>query len=381
MTCSATDPVGLTAALVRCPSVTPCEGGALELLADLLEGEGFACSRVDRGGVANLYARIGGGEPALGFAGHTDVVPPGPEELWSGDPFGGELRDGELWGRGAVDMKSGVAAFVAAACRHRRGGGRRPVALLVTGDEEGEAVHGTAAILDWMRAEGEELAWCVVCEPTSRERVGDTVKIGRRGSLSVRLTATGTAGHSAYPERARNPIPSMGKFVADLAQWELDRGSGHFDPSTLSVTTIETGNAACNVIPARCRATVNFRFNDAWTPDSLEAHLRERTQAAADGLAWSVERLSAIDAFLAGDRALVEEVARAVERTTGAAPAESTSGGTSDARFVKDLCPAVELGLVGRRMHEVDERVPVEDIETLAGIYEALLAAREAAQA
>ncbi len=382
MTCSATDPAGLTAALVRCRSVTPEEGGALVLLAGLLEAEGFACTRIDRGGVCNLYARAGEPGAALGFAGHTDVVPPGPAKMWSADPFGGEIRDGHLWGRGAVDMKSGVAAFVAAACRHRRAGGDQPIALLVTGDEEGPATDGTAAILDWMRQSGETMEWCVVGEPTSAERVGDTVKTGRRGALTLRLTATGVAGHSAYPERAHNPIPPMGRMAAALADWEIDQGGGAFGPSTISVTGIDAFNQAANVIPSICQATVNIRFGDIWTSDTLEQAVRQRVQREDDGgCGWTVERLAACEPFTAGDEAMVAMVARTVKQATGKAPATSTSGGTSDARFIREMCPVVELGLVGRHMHAVDERVPLADIEALTGIYEALLQARAAAGA
>ena len=375
MTCSATDAVELTRALVRCPSVTPEEGGALALLESLLAPEGFRCIRTDRAGIPNLFARAGLDGPVLGFAGHTDVVPAGDVALWTEKPFGATLRDGMIWGRGSVDMKSGVAAFLAAAVRCRRRNPRGSISLLITGDEEAEATDGTVAILDWMQENGESMDVCLVGEPSSREAVGDRVKIGRRGSVSFRIRATGKAGHSAYPERARNPVPALARLVSTLDAAELDTGTEHFQPSTLAVTGFDTGNAAANVIPAAAEAMVNIRFNDVHTAEKLESWLRELLDEAAEreGVAFDLESLQFSELFLSGNHPLVETICAAITAETGTAPERSTSGGTSDGRFIKDFCPVVELGLVGFRMHETDERVPVRDIESLTRIYEKVI--------
>ncbi|RKF14036.1 succinyl-diaminopimelate desuccinylase [Roseovarius spongiae] len=372
------DPVDLTAALVRCASVTPEEGGALVLLGDLLTQAGFVCTRVDRGGVANLYARWGdkGAARSFGFNGHTDVVPVGDVAAWSAPPFGAEIRDGFLWGRGATDMKSGVAAFAAAAVDFVRG--TPPdgaVILAITGDEEGDAKDGTVALLDWMRQEGEAMSVCLVGEPTCPDEMGEMIKIGRRGSLNAFLTVTGEQGHSAYPHRARNPLPAIARLVDRLSSHELDAGTDLFDPSTLAVVTIDTGNPATNVIPAACRATLNIRYNDAHSGASLTEWLQRETEAVcADlGVTGAVEVRNSGEAFLTPPGAFSETVARAVEAETGRRPVLSTSGGTSDARFVKDHCPVVECGLVGRTMHQVDERVNVEQIGQLKAIYARIL--------
>lgn len=376
MTSFATDPVALTAALVRCKSVTPEEGGALELLAGLLEAEGFRCQRIDRGEVPNLFARAGEAAPVLGFAGHTDVVPADAVGAWSVDPFGGEIRDGQVWGRGAEDMKSGIAAFVAAAVDARRQGeARGSVSLLITGDEEGVARNGTRAIVEWMHEHGESLDGCIVGEPTSEKEVGDTVKVGRRGSANFRIVAKGVAGHSAHPCRAHNPVTALARGIASLASLELDRGTGCFGPSTLTVTAIETGNPATNVIPATATAAVNVRFNDLHDP----AGLRERIAAtldgagADDGVGFRVEILDTSEAFTTAPGPFTELVREATREVTGREPASSTSGGTSDARFLRNLCPTVELGLVGRTLHQTDERVPVADIETLTRVYRSVI--------
>ncbi|WP_371055585.1 succinyl-diaminopimelate desuccinylase [Rhodosalinus sp. K401] len=375
----ATDPARLTADLVRCPSVTPEEGGALALLESLLSGAGFRCVRVDRGGVANLFARWGekGAARSFGFNGHTDVVPVGDEDAWSVPPFAAEERDGVLYGRGATDMKSGVAAFAAAAVDFVQetppeGGA---IVLAITGDEEGPAVDGTAALLDWMAAEGEAMSVCLVGEPTSRERLGDTVKIGRRGSLNAVFTVTGVQGHAAYPHRAKNPLPAMARLMDRLASAELDGGTEHFDPSTLAVVTIDTGNPATNVIPAACRATVNVRFNDRHTGESLSAWLRSEAAAVAETFGVGIDlRISVSgEAFLTPPGPFSDLVARAVEAETGVTPELSTSGGTSDARFVKDHCPVVEFGLVGKSMHQVDEHVPLPHIHSLKAVYARIL--------
>jgi len=373
-----TDPVDLTAQLIRCPSVTPEEGGALVLVQDMLEQAGFACTRVDRGGVANLFARWGvkGHPRTFGFNGHTDVVPVGDPSAWSVDPFGAERRDGMLWGRGACDMKSGVAAFVAAAMDYvRETPPEGALILAITGDEEGNATDGTTALLEWMQAEGEAMAACVVGEPTCPDRMGEMVKIGRRGSLSAWFTVTGVQGHSAYPHRANNPLPAMARLMDRLSSHELDTGTDHFDPSTLAVVTIDTGNPATNVIPAQARATVNIRFNDTHSGASLSDWLRDEAGKVADefGLDVDVEVKISGESFLTPPGALSDLVSGAVEAETGIRPDLSTTGGTSDARFIKDHCPVVEFGLVGQTMHQVDERVDVEQIRQLKAVYGRIL--------
>ncbi len=372
------DPVDLTARLIRCPSVTPQEAGALGVLADTLAAAGFECHRIDRGQVANLFARWGpSGHPrTFGFNGHTDVVPAGDAAAWSRDPFGGEVASGEVWGRGAADMKSGVAAFAAAAADFVRA--TPPdgaVILAITGDEEGEAVDGTVAILDWMGATGERMDVCVVGEPTCPEIMGEMMKIGRRGSLTARFTATGVQGHSAYPHRARNPVHALAALAHRLATAELDDGTGHFEPSTLAVVTFDVGNPASNVIPAMARATVNVRFNDRHSERSLSDWLRSEASKveAETGVGIAVAISVSGESFLTPPGRLSDLVAAAVEAETGIRPALSTSGGTSDARFVKDHCPVVEFGLVGATMHKVDERVKVEHIRQLKAIYGRML--------
>ncbi len=372
------DPARLTADLIRCPSVTPEEGGALRLLEGVLSEAGFACTRVDRGGVSNLFARWGakGAARSFGFNGHTDVVPVGDAAAWSVPPFDAVERDGMLWGRGATDMKSGVAAFAAAAVDFVT---QTPpdgaVILAITGDEEGDAVDGTRALLDWMEANGERMSACLVGEPTCPERMGEMIKIGRRGSLSAWITLTGVQGHSAYPHRARNPLPAMARLMDRLSSHTLDAGTDHFDPSTLAVVTIDTGNPATNVIPAECRATVNIRFNDTHDGASLTAWLRAEIDRVAEecGIAGEMRVKVSGEAFLTPPGPLSDLVARAVEAETGVVPALSTTGGTSDARFVKDHCPVVEFGLVGQTMHQVDERVEIAQIHQLKAIYSQIL--------
>jgi succinyl-diaminopimelate desuccinylase len=373
-----TDPVDLTARLIRCPSVTPEEGGALELLAQELSAAGFTCTRVDRGGVANLYARWGakGHARSFGFNGHTDVVPVGDRAAWSFDPFGAELDDGWLYGRGATDMKSGVAAFAAAAMDFVR---ETPpdgaVVLAITGDEEGDAVDGTVALLDWMKAQGEAMSVCLVGEPTCPETLGEMIKIGRRGSMTAFFTAKGVQGHSAYPHRAKNPVPAIARLMDRLASHVLDEGTEYFDPSTLAVTTIDTGNPANNVIPAVSRATVNIRFNDAHTSGGLTQWLQaEAARVAAEtGIEIAMTTKVSGESFLTPPGAFSDLVARAVQRETNQVPELSTTGGTSDARFVKDHCPVVEFGLVGKRMHAVDEQVEASQVVALKGIYRRIL--------
>ncbi|MGB8623666.1 MAG: succinyl-diaminopimelate desuccinylase [Paracoccaceae bacterium] len=373
-----TDPVALTAELIRCPSVTPEEGGALQVLGARLAAAGFTCTRVDRGGVANLFARWGekGHARTIGFNGHTDVVPVGDADAWSEDPFGGVLKDGWLWGRGATDMKSGIAAFAAAAMDFVT---ETPpdgaIVLAITGDEEGASTDGTIAILDWMRTHGEAMSACIVGEPTCPDRMGEMIKIGRRGSMTAYFTVKGVQGHSAYPHRALNPLPAMARLMDRLASHRLDDGTEHFDASTLAITTVDTGNPANNVIPAQARATVNIRFNDAHSSASLTEWLRAEADRIADETGVTVEMTTQVsgESFLTPPGPLSDLVARAVEAETGVTPVLSTSGGTSDARFVKDHCPVVEFGLVGKTMHQVDERVEVAQIEELTRVYARIL--------
>ncbi|SEL10287.1 succinyldiaminopimelate desuccinylase [Roseovarius nanhaiticus] len=378
MTHTPIDPAELTAALIRCPSVTPEEGGALGVLEDVLSAAGFACWRADRGGIANLYARWGdkGAPRSFGFNGHTDVVPLGDEAAWSVAPFGAEVKDGMMWGRGATDMKSGVAAFAAAAVDFVQ---QTPpdgaVILAITGDEEGDALDGTTAILDWMQEKGEAMDVCLVGEPTCPEEMGDMIKIGRRGSLSAWITITGKQGHSAYPHRAINPLPAMARLVDRISAHTLDEGTDHFDPSTLAVVTIDTGNAATNVIPAAVRATVNIRYNDIHSGDSLTEWLQGQLDAICQemGVNGALEVKNSGEAFLTPPGNFSDLIVRAVEAETGRTPVLSTSGGTSDARFVKDHCPVVECGLVGKTMHQVDENVSIEQIHQLKAIYGRIL--------
>jgi succinyl-diaminopimelate desuccinylase len=372
------DPAQLTADLIRCASVTPEEGGALRLLEQVLSDAGFSCVRVDRGEVPNLFARWGpkGAARSFGFNGHTDVVPVGDLAAWSVPPFGGVEKDGMIWGRGATDMKSGVAAFAAAAVDFVRD--TPPdgaVILAITGDEEGDAVDGTVALLDWMTAHGEAMTACLVGEPTCPERMGEMIKIGRRGSLSAWFTLTGVQGHSAYPHRARNPLPAMARLMDRLASHQLDTGTAHFDPSTLAVVTIDTGNPATNVIPAQCRATVNIRFNDAHHSTDLIKWMQAELDRVCGDFEINGEMRVKVsgESFLTPPGPLSDLVTRAVAAETGVVPTLSTTGGTSDARFVKDHCPVVEFGLVGQTMHQVDERVDVAQIHQLKAIYGRIL--------
>lgn len=372
------DPVQLTADLIRCASVTPVEGGALVLLERLLAGAGFECTRVDRGGVANLYARWGkkGANKAFGFNGHTDVVPVGDVSAWTQDPFSAAVVDGWMYGRGATDMKSGVAAFAAAAVDFVR---QTPpdgaVILAITGDEEGDAVDGTVALLDWMAGQGERMTHCLVGEPTCPNEMGEMMKIGRRGSMTAYISAVGVQGHSAYPHRAKNPLSALVALLARLEEKPLDAGTAHFDASTLAITTIDCGNPATNVIPAKGTATVNIRFNDSHSGASLSDWLRAHAAAvqAETGVQISLRITISGESFLTPPGDFSALVARAVQAETGRVPDYSTSGGTSDARFVKDHCPVVEFGLVGKTMHQVDERVEVAQIHALKAIYARVL--------
>jgi succinyl-diaminopimelate desuccinylase len=372
------DPAALTADLIRCNSVTPLEGGALQVLEAVLTAAGFACTRVDREGICNLYARWGarGANKSFGFNGHTDVVPVGDVSAWTQDPFGAAVVDGWMYGRGATDMKSGVAAFAAAAVDFVR---QTPpdgaVVLAITGDEEDRATDGTVALLDWMAANGERMTHCLVGEPTCPNEMGEMMKIGRRGSMTCYFTAEGVQGHSAYPQRAKNPMSALVKLMTRLEAEPLDAGTGHFDASTLAITTIDCGNPATNVIPAKGRAVVNIRFNDAHSGASLTAWAEAQARAveAETGVQIGLRVVISGESFLTPPGEFSTLIARAVQAETGRVPEASTSGGTSDARFVKDHCPVVEFGLVGKTMHQVDERVEVAQIHALKAIYTRIL--------
>ncbi|WP_306753254.1 succinyl-diaminopimelate desuccinylase [Paracoccus actinidiae] len=371
------DAADLTARLIRCPSVTPNEAGALVLLGDLLAEAGFEVHRVDRNGTPNLFARWGRkGARALGFNGHTDVVPPGDLGSWTHPPFSGHVEDGIIWGRGATDMKSGVAGFVAAAIDFVR---ETPpdgaVILTITGDEEGPSRDGTIAILDWMEANGERMDACIVGEPSNPEIMGEMMKIGRRGSATYTVTAKGVQGHAAYPHRAKNPLHALTAYLNDLIAAPLDGGTDHFDPTGLQITSIDCGNPASNVIPETARAVVNIRFNDLHTGASLEAELKSRAARVtqATGVALTIDSQISGEAFLTQPGPFVDLVRSVVTQETNRQPVLSTTGGTSDARFIKNHCPVVEFGLVGAYMHQVDERVPVAQVQQLKTIYQRIL--------
>lgn len=375
------DPVSLAQDLIRCPSVTPHEGGALSLLAGLLSQAGFAVERVTFSAagtpdIDNLYARYGTQAPCFVFAGHTDVVPPGDTVRWQYDPFAGTISDGKLYGRGACDMKGGVAAMVSAALDFVR---EQPsftgsIAFLFTGDEEGPAINGTIKLLEWAKERGEVFSHCILGEPTNPDQLGDMIKIGRRGSLTGRLTVHGKQGHVGYPHLADNPVPALLRLVSSLLEPALDSGTEHFDASNLEVTTIDIGNPATNVIPGEAKAVFNIRFNDTWTLDSLSREIGRRLEQAAEGARYTL----AFDpsnsvAFLTDPGPFVALVSDAVAAETGHTPQLSTTGGTSDARFIQAYCPVVEFGPVGATMHQVDEFVDVDDLRRLARIYHTVL--------
>ncbi len=379
------DPVENLQTLLRCPSVTPSEGGALSALEAMLQPMGFAVERpvFSEDGtpdVENLYARLGDAGRHLMFAGHTDVVPPGDIAAWTHGPFVGEIADGRLFGRGAVDMKGGIACFVAAVARHLSEGGALPgsVSLLITGDEEGPSINGTVKLLDWAAKRGERWDGAIVGEPTNPDEIGDMIKIGRRGSLSGRVTVAGRQGHVAYPHLAANPIPPLLTMLKALIDPPFDAGSARFQPTNLEITSVDVGNPSVNVIPAKAEASFNIRFNDHWSAETLRTEIAARlTRAAADcgaeiafDIAW---RARPSPVFLTRDDALIDGLSDAIEAVTGLQPKLSTSGGTSDARFIKDYCPVVEFGLVGQTMHMVDEHVALGDLETLTEIYRRFL--------
>ncbi len=372
-----TDVLSLTRALIRCPSVTPADAGALGLIEDVLKTAGFETHRISFSAenypdTDNLYARIGAGSPCLVFAGHTDVVPVGDASHWRFDPFSAEITDGMIWGRGAVDMKGGVAASIVAALdflkTHKSFTGS--IAFLITGDEEGPAVNGTIKLLAWAKAHGEKFDHCILGEPTNPVQLGDMIKIGRRGSLSASLTVHGRQGHVGYPHLADNPVHHILRLLTVLRATPLDRGTAHFDASNLEITSLETSGHAVNVIPAEAKAQFNIRFNDLWTPQSLRAEISARLEAVNDRPNYTLEfaPTNAV-AFLTRPGAFVDMFARAVEAETGRKPVLSTAGGTSDARFIKDHAEVLEFGLTGQTMHAVDERVAVEDLEKLTAIY------------
>jgi succinyl-diaminopimelate desuccinylase len=370
---SAKGAVEIAQALIRCPSVTPLDAGALGTLGGFLTSAGYQVERVlfsDHGtpDIENLYAKIGSGAPHFVFAGHTDVVPPGDDRQWKHAPFAGEIAGGDLFGRGACDMKGAIAAFAAAAIRFGKPK-RGTISFLITGDEEGPAVNGTRKLLRWARERGESFDHCLLGEPTNVHALGDLVKIGRRGSLSGTLTFRGVQGHVAYPHLAENPVRPMMQALTALIEEPLDQGSEHFDASNLEVTSLETGNPAFNVIPAQIRAQFNIRFNDKHTAQSLRDLVLNRIVAAVGDAPFQIDWEPSSDCFLTERGPFVDLVAETITAETGSAPKLSTSGGTSDARFIKDYCPVVEFGLVGQTMHKIDERAPVADIEKLSQIY------------
>ena len=384
------DPVNFAAELIRCPSVTPADAGALDLLEKVLTEIGFTCTRLpfqepDTARVDNLYARLGDAAPHICFAGHTDVVPVGAADNWRKDPFSGEISDDKLWGRGAADMKGAIAAFVAATADYlsQNGKPKGSISLLITGDEEGPSVNGTIKMLDWLSTQQEVIDDCIVGEPTNPETLGEMIKIGRRGSVNTTVTIEGIQGHVAYPHRAANPVPHLVQLLERLITAKLDDGTPHFQPSNLELTGFDVGNAVTNVIPALAQARFNIRYNDIWSRDTITDWINENLNAAHDALnnaidgenkfSLTVDINHSGEAFLTPTGTLSELAVGAVEKTLGMTPELSTSGGTSDARFIKDHARVIEFGLVGKTMHKVDEHVRVNDIQSLTKIYQEIL--------
>ena len=384
------DPVNFAAELIRCPSVTPADAGALDLLEKVLTEIGFTCTRLpfqepDTARVDNLYARLGDAAPHICFAGHTDVVPVGAADNWRKDPFSGEISDDKLWGRGAADMKGAIAAFVAATADYlsQNGKPKGSISLLITGDEEGPSVNGTIKMLDWLSTQQEVIDDCIVGEPTNPETLGEMIKIGRRGSVNTTVTIEGIQGHVAYPHRAANPVPHLVQLLERLITAKLDDGTPHFQPSNLELTGFDVGNAVTNVIPALAQARFNIRYNDIWSRDTITDWINENLNAAHDALnnaidgenkfSLTVDINHSGEAFLTQTGTLSELAVSAVEKTLGMTPELSTSGGTSDARFIKDHARVIEFGLVGKTMHKVDEHVRVNDIQSLTKIYQEIL--------
>jgi succinyl-diaminopimelate desuccinylase len=377
------DPVAIARDLLRCRSVTPAEGGALKFLEATLKAASFTVHRMTfkepgADDVENLYARIGAAAPHLTFAGHTDVVPPGDEKAWKYPPFAGEVADAELYGRGAVDMKGGIACAIAAVLDHLAANGGKvkgSISFLITGDEEGIAVNGTPKLLQWAAGQGEKIDHCILGEPSNVEALGDTIKIGRRGSLNGHLIVTGKQGHVAYPQRADNPIRGLVTLVSALQAEPLDDGSALFPPSHLEFTSVDVGNKTVNLIPGEARARFNIRFNDKHTLDSLKKLIEQRAAKTAGGeinFAFQWEPSNA-GVFAVKPGPFTDLVADAIAKVTGRKPKLSTSGGTSDARFITAYCPVVEFGLVGQTMHAVDERVPIADLRALTTIYRKII--------
>ncbi len=378
-----TDALSIVRDLIRCPSVTPADAGALGVLENLLKAAGFAVHRVTfsepgTADIDNLYARIGDSAPHITFAGHTDVVPAGDESAWSHGAFSGEVKDGFVYGRGAVDMKGGIACSVAAVLDYLKDNGGRPkgsISFLITGDEEDVSINGTVKLLQWAAARGERFDHCVLGEPSNQEAMGDCIKIGRRGSQSGTLIVEGMQGHVAYPHRAQNPVPDIARLIVAIADEPLDRGSAQFPPSNLEFTSVDVGNSATNVIPGQARAKFNIRYNDLHTQDSLRKLVEERVaKAAGNRVRARIEWLpSNSNVFLTKPGPFTDLAVAAIEEVTGRRPELSTTGGTSDARFISSYCPVIEFGLVGQTMHQVDERASVADIEQLTKIYRGIL--------
>ena len=383
MTLDPKNAVALTQALIQCPSVTPAEGGALHLIDRVLKEAGFTSEivRFSESGtpdVDNLYARFGTGAPCLMFAGHTDVVPVGDETRWTHGPFAGDIVDGILYGRGAADMKGGVAASISATLNFLVEQGENfkgSIAFLITGDEEGPAVNGSVKLLEWAKARGEKFDHCILGEPTNPNNLGDMIKIGRRGSLTGHIIVDGKQGHIAYPHLAENPIRGLVKLMSALMAEPLDNGTSHFSASNLEFATVDVGNTATNVIPQSARASFNVRFNDVWTQQTLAAEIEARLRkAAGNEVRYRVEfEPSNADAFVTTPGPFVDMAVEAIKDATGITPQLSTTGGTSDARFIKNYCPVIEFGLVGQTMHQIDERVPVADISRLSEIFQKLM--------
>jgi succinyl-diaminopimelate desuccinylase len=373
------DVVQLTQALITRPSVTPADAGAMDTVQQVLESLGFTCTRLKFGDIENLYARRGTTSPNLCFAGHTDVVPTGTRNLWRYDPFGAEIHDGAVIGRGAVDMKGGIAAWIAAVSRYADQAGSRKGSLsfLITGDEEGVATDGTVRVVEWLKAQGEIIDHCIVGEPSSSVQLGDMIKVGRRGSVNAIFTVSGKQGHVAYPQRALNPLPVLVDLLAALKGRVLDDGYADFQPSNLEITTIDTGNATSNIIPQDARARINIRFNPAHTGAALKAWFEELAAefAVKTGAEIKVETAISGEAFLTEAGPFVDLIAEVIKNRLGRETDRSTTGGTSDARFIRDLCPVVEFGLVGQTMHQINECVPVTDLEALTDAYSALIEA------
>jgi len=373
------NPIELSQRLIRCPSVTPDEGGALDELQNVLEELGFRCQRLlfSESGtpdVDNLYARLGDRGPNFCFAGHSDVVPPGDRDEWGEDPFSGVVIDGKLFGRGSADMKSAIASFISAVQRYKSNVGEEipgSISLLITGDEEGPAINGTIKVLDWMSKNNQLIDACIVGEPTNPDHLGQMIKIGRRGSFTGWLTVTGVQGHTAYPHLAENPLSKLIKMLEPLAEEQLDQGTEYFPPTTVAISSIDTGNSATNVIPQKVTASFNIRFNDSRTAEDLEEWLRGHFDSV--GGSYQLETACSSNAFITEPGALSEDLISAIKDVVGSSPEMSTTGGTSDARFIRKYCPVVEFGIVGKTMHKINEHVEIKDVELLTDIYTGLL--------